>query len=338
MWDEEKPCFHSVAQALAALYAFQAPELPEEEGEPEPPHPQPHLHPSSLAGTEDQFCPSRPPDTSEAGLCGRPDALSWKQMGMEHECEGALDCPVPDGQEAGMERSEPQGKRVVAREGEGGRDGEARDADTGAEGGHQDRAGGLLLPLAGKAGAVEGGRLGGERQPGGGNAAKASGCCGVETAVQHNSSESSDHPRAGDGGTGRSCCGGPGDREPVEHRPGVDNPTEQQTAGTDTGGNAPAPDSGALPGVPRESEIASEGALVPFEEQELAEADTGVMRCEQEEDEDPAWSKWEWTAQHVLLPALRFFLKPPSRMLKDGSFIKVSEPSSHGRCVFAQLT
>ncbi|CAI5537348.1 unnamed protein product, partial [Closterium sp. Naga37s-1] len=35
------------------------------------------------------------------------------------------------------------------------------------------------------------------------------------------------------------------------------------------------------------------------------------------------WRQWEWSIQHVLLPALKFFLKPPKRMARDGSFIKV---------------
>ncbi|CAI5524558.1 unnamed protein product, partial [Closterium sp. Naga37s-1] len=34
------------------------------------------------------------------------------------------------------------------------------------------------------------------------------------------------------------------------------------------------------------------------------------------------WRQWEWSIQHVLLPALKFFLKPPKRMARDGSFIK----------------
>ncbi|CAI5967339.1 unnamed protein product [Closterium sp. NIES-65] len=36
------------------------------------------------------------------------------------------------------------------------------------------------------------------------------------------------------------------------------------------------------------------------------------------------WRQWEWSIQHVLLPALKFFLKPPKRMARDGSFIKIA--------------
>ncbi|CAI7878570.1 unnamed protein product [Closterium sp. NIES-53] len=43
-----------------------------------------------------------------------------------------------------------------------------------------------------------------------------------------------------------------------------------------------------------------------------------------EAEVEAMWRQWEWSIQHVLLPALKFFLKPPKRMARDGSFIKIA--------------
>ncbi|XP_047958624.1 DNA mismatch repair protein MLH1-like isoform X2 [Salvia hispanica] len=37
-----------------------------------------------------------------------------------------------------------------------------------------------------------------------------------------------------------------------------------------------------------------------------------------------AWSQREWSIQHVLFPSMRLFLKPPTSMATDGTFVKVA--------------
>ncbi|KAL3845674.1 hypothetical protein ACJIZ3_003077 [Penstemon smallii] len=37
-----------------------------------------------------------------------------------------------------------------------------------------------------------------------------------------------------------------------------------------------------------------------------------------------AWAQREWSIQHVLLPSMRLFLKPPTSMATDGTFVKVA--------------
>lgn len=40
---------------------------------------------------------------------------------------------------------------------------------------------------------------------------------------------------------------------------------------------------------------------------------------------ESAWSQREWAIQHVLFPSTRLFLKPPTSMATNGTFIKVTE-------------
>lgn len=40
---------------------------------------------------------------------------------------------------------------------------------------------------------------------------------------------------------------------------------------------------------------------------------------------ESAWSQREWSIQHVLFPSMRLFLKPPTLMATNGTFVKVLE-------------
>lgn len=37
-----------------------------------------------------------------------------------------------------------------------------------------------------------------------------------------------------------------------------------------------------------------------------------------------AWAQREWSIQHVLFPSMRLFLKPPTSMAANGTFVKVA--------------
>lgn len=39
---------------------------------------------------------------------------------------------------------------------------------------------------------------------------------------------------------------------------------------------------------------------------------------------EAAWAQREWSIQHVLFPAMRLFLKPPTSMATNGTFVQVS--------------
>lgn len=39
---------------------------------------------------------------------------------------------------------------------------------------------------------------------------------------------------------------------------------------------------------------------------------------------ETAWAQREWSIQHVLIPAMRLFLKPPTFMATNGTLIRVS--------------
>lgn len=39
---------------------------------------------------------------------------------------------------------------------------------------------------------------------------------------------------------------------------------------------------------------------------------------------ETAWAQREWSIQHILFPAMRLFLKPPSSMAKNGTFVQVA--------------
>lgn len=41
-------------------------------------------------------------------------------------------------------------------------------------------------------------------------------------------------------------------------------------------------------------------------------------------DAENAWAQREWSIQHVLLPSMRLFLKPPTSMASNGTFVKVT--------------
>lgn len=47
-----------------------------------------------------------------------------------------------------------------------------------------------------------------------------------------------------------------------------------------------------------------------FEHKLLSEAET-------------AWGQREWSIQHVLFPSMRLFLKPPTSMAVNGTFVRV---------------
>lgn len=39
---------------------------------------------------------------------------------------------------------------------------------------------------------------------------------------------------------------------------------------------------------------------------------------------ETAWAQREWSIQHVLIPAMRLFLKPPTFMAANGTLVRVS--------------
>lgn len=39
---------------------------------------------------------------------------------------------------------------------------------------------------------------------------------------------------------------------------------------------------------------------------------------------ETAWAQREWSIQHILFPAMRLFLKPPTSMATNGTFVRVS--------------
>eukprot|EP00897_Mesotaenium_endlicherianum_P005513 jgi/Mesen1/4990/ME000248S04271 len=71
------------------------------------------------------------------------------------------------------------------------------------------------------------------------------------------------------------------------------------------------------------------------EEGKEAEGDEKEKEGEKDEEEDAerelmeeeaevAWAQREWTLQHLFLPAMKFFLKPPKHMANDGTFVQVA--------------
>jgi hypothetical protein len=38
---------------------------------------------------------------------------------------------------------------------------------------------------------------------------------------------------------------------------------------------------------------------------------------------ETAWAQREWSIQHVLFPSMRLFLKPPTSMATNGTFVQV---------------
>ncbi|GJP55119.1 hypothetical protein CLOM_g14106 [Closterium sp. NIES-68] len=57
---------------------------------------------------------------------------------------------------------------------------------------------------------------------------------------------------------------------------------------------------------------------------EEGEGEKGASEGVSAGEVEAMWRQWEWSIQHVLLPALKFFLKPPRRMARDGTFIKIA--------------
>lgn len=43
---------------------------------------------------------------------------------------------------------------------------------------------------------------------------------------------------------------------------------------------------------------------------------------------ETAWAHREWSIQHILFPAMRLFLKPPTCMATNGTFVRVSSLSA----------
>lgn len=39
---------------------------------------------------------------------------------------------------------------------------------------------------------------------------------------------------------------------------------------------------------------------------------------------ETAWAQREWSIQHVLIPSMRLFFKPPASMATNGTFVQVS--------------
>ena len=39
---------------------------------------------------------------------------------------------------------------------------------------------------------------------------------------------------------------------------------------------------------------------------------------------ETVWAQREWSIQHILFPAIRLFLKPPTSMATNGTFVRVS--------------
>ncbi|KAK6129624.1 hypothetical protein DH2020_036634 [Rehmannia glutinosa] len=64
-------------------------------------------------------------------------------------------------------------------------------------------------------------------------------------------------------------------------------------------------------------------------EEENASKSSGDVKDEEIEHEllleaESAWSQREWSIQHVLFPSMRLFLKPPTSMATNGTFVKVT--------------
>lgn len=52
--------------------------------------------------------------------------------------------------------------------------------------------------------------------------------------------------------------------------------------------------------------------------------EVGEIEHELLAEAETAWAQREWSVQHILIPAMRLFLKPPSSMAKDGTFVQVA--------------
>ncbi|KAL2893494.1 DNA mismatch repair protein MLH1 [Bienertia sinuspersici] len=64
-------------------------------------------------------------------------------------------------------------------------------------------------------------------------------------------------------------------------------------------------------------------------DEELNRSDTNEIGEDNIEHEllaeaETAWAQREWSVQHILIPAMRLFLKPPNSMAKNGTFVQVA--------------
>lgn len=49
-----------------------------------------------------------------------------------------------------------------------------------------------------------------------------------------------------------------------------------------------------------------------------------VIEHELLSEAETAWAQREWSIQHVLFPAMKLFLKPPTSMATNGTFVRVA--------------
>lgn len=77
-----------------------------------------------------------------------------------------------------------------------------------------------------------------------------------------------------------------------------------------------------------QSALFSLGYIVPFCDCSLFTGDDGiketVIEHELLSEAETAWAQREWSIQHVLFPAMKLFLKPPTSMATNGTFVRVS--------------
>lgn len=59
------------------------------------------------------------------------------------------------------------------------------------------------------------------------------------------------------------------------------------------------------------------------EEQAGGSDDVEDFESDMRAEAETAWAQREWTIQHVLFPAMKLFLKPPSHMASDGTAVQV---------------
>uniref|UniRef100_A0A803M525 DNA mismatch repair protein S5 domain-containing protein n=1 Tax=Chenopodium quinoa TaxID=63459 RepID=A0A803M525_CHEQI len=71
----------------------------------------------------------------------------------------------------------------------------------------------------------------------------------------------------------------------------------------------------------------SQPAVISIDEDMNRSAPNEVKDAEIEHEllaeAETAWAQREWSVQHILVPAMRLFLKPPNSMAKDGTFVQV---------------
>ncbi|XP_021760418.1 DNA mismatch repair protein MLH1-like [Chenopodium quinoa] len=72
----------------------------------------------------------------------------------------------------------------------------------------------------------------------------------------------------------------------------------------------------------------SQPAVISIDEDMNRSAPNEVKDAEIEHEllaeAETAWAQREWSVQHILVPAMRLFLKPPNSMAKDGTFVQVA--------------